>query len=177
MPGTRSDNLICLGVVIGAIGVRGEVRVKTFTESIEGLGAYGPLIAGSGGKSYGVRGLRSVKGGAGVRFDGVDDRDAALALKGTELCVPRTALTAVEDDETFYHVDLIGLEVRDEAGSRVGSVKNVHDFGAGDLLEIAFDDGGDELISFQAETVPVVDTEAGYVVINPPAMSGDEPSA
>lgn len=177
MPRSRDDTLICLGAVIGAIGVRGEVRVKTFTESIQGLGTYGPLTADPGGQSYKVRAVRSVKGGAGVRLEGIDDRDAALGLKGTQFCVPRAALKDVEDDDTFYHVDLIGLDVRDETGARVGTVKDVHDFGGGDLLEVSFDGGGDEMIPFLSETVPVVDIKAGYVVINPPEMTGDEPSA
>lgn len=177
MPKSPSDTLICLGVVIGAIGVRGEVRVKTFTETIDGLKAYGPLIADPGGTRYKVRGVRPVKGGAGVRLEGIGDRDAALGLKGVQLSVPRESLTAVDDDETFYHVDLIGLEVRDEAGARLGTVKDVHDFGAGDLLEVAFEDGRDELISFQSEIVPIVDIDAGYLVIDPPEMTGDEPSA
>ena len=176
MPRPRSDTLICLGVVIGAIGVRGEVRVKTFTENIDGLKAYGPLIADPGGTRYKVRGVRPVKGGAGVRLEGIGDRDAALGLKGAQLRVPRAALSAVDDDETFYHVDLIGLEVRDDAGARVGTVKDVHDFGAGDLLEVLFEDGRDELISFLSDTVPFVDVEAGYLVIVPPEMTGDESS-
>ena len=177
MPKPSSDTLICLGVVIGAIGVQGEMRVKTFTETIKGLGDYGPLIADPGGEAFAVRSVRGVKGGAGLRLEGVDTRDAALGLKGRQLCVPRSALKGDADDDVFYHVDLIGLEVRDEAGARVGQVKDVHDFGAGDLLEIAFEDGGDEMVPFLAETVPVVDIAAGFIVVVPLEMVGDESSA
>lgn len=179
----KSDELICLGVITGSIGVRGEVRVKIFTETIEGIGAYGALIGEPGGACLEISGLRPARGGAAVRLAGVDDRNAADALKGVQLCVPRSALgnagDGLEDADSFFHVDLIGLEARNEAGGVVGSVKAVHDFGGGDILEIvgpeiAGKDGGSEMIPFLKETVPLVDLKAGYLVIIPPQLTGED---
>lgn len=174
------DELICLGVITGPIGVRGEVRVKTFTETIDGIGAYGALIGEPGGARLEVSALRPARGGAAVRLAGVDDRDAADALRGVQLCVPRSALgeagDEAKDEDVFFHVDLIGLKARNEAGDVIGSVKEVHDFGAGDILEIAGPELAGEMIPFLKETVPLVDLKAGYLVIIPPELIEDEPT-
>ncbi len=176
--GDQAKGLVCLGVVTGAIGVRGEVRVKIFTETIEGLSAYGALTGEPGGGRFEISGLRPARGGAAVRLAGVTDRDAALALKGERLCVPRGALGNADDgaggEETFFHVDLIGLEARDEAGDVIGAVTAVHDFGGGDILEITGKGGDAEMIPFLKETVPLVDLGAGYLVIIPHEMKGDD---
>ena len=166
-----SDRFICLGVVTGAIGVRGEVRVKTFTETPKTLANYGDLISEDGRAHFSVQAIREVKGGAGVRLEGIADRDAALALKGTLLGVDREALSEIDDEETFYHVDLIGLEVRNEEGQRLGAVKAVHDYGAGDVIEFTLDDNPKtELLPFRKETVPEVKIEDGYLTIAMPEM-------
>lgn len=180
----QAEGLVCLGVVTGAIGVRGEVRVKVFTETIEGISAYGALTGEPGGGRFEISGLRPARGGAAVRLAGVTDRDAALALKGVRLCVPRGALGDADDgtggggetrdEDVFFHVDLMGLEVRDEAGDVIGAVTAVHDFGGGDILEITGKDGDAEMIPFLKETVPLVDLGAGYLVIIPYEMQGDE---
>lgn len=170
--------MVCLGVIAGAIGVRGEVRVKTFTETIEGIGAYGALIGEPGGARLEITALRPARGGAAVRLAGVESRDAAEALKGVQLCVPRSALGEAADEagdeDSFYHIDLIGLEARNEAGDVIGTVTSVNDFGAGDLLEIAAEGGQTDLIPFLKETVPLVDLGAGYLVIVPQDLVGDE---
>ncbi len=160
------ESFVCLGVVIGAIGVKGEVRIKTFTETPEGLVDYGTLTTRPGGQTVDIMSIRVVKDGVGVFFDGIADRDAAAALKGTELGVIRDALGATEEEDTFFHVDLIGLAVRDQSGTTLGTVTQVHDFGGGDVLEIKL--GGQEkteLVPFQTETVPEVNIEAGYLVL------------
>lgn len=157
-----------LGVIVGAIGVRGEVRVKTFTETPETLGDYGPLSDETGERSFRIKGLRPAKAGAALKLEGIDDRDAAEALKGTNLCVPRSALGEPEDDDTFYHVDLIGLVVEDEGGTALGMVKAVHDFGAGDLLDVRLNDGGAALVPFTKAAVPVVDIRGGRLVAHLP---------
>ena len=166
-PENGDDRFICLGVITGAIGIRGEVRVKTFTEEPEGLADYGALASEDGSATFKVKAIRPVKGGAGVKFAGVNDRNAAEALKGLQLGVTRQALADIEDEETYYHVDLIGLEVRNAEGLRVGHIKAVHDFGGGDVIEVQPDDGGKTaLVPFRKETVPEVEVDAGYAVIS-----------
>jgi 16S rRNA processing protein RimM len=164
----QADGLVCLGAVAGAHGVRGEVKVKTFTEEPEGLAAYGPLTAVPGGRTYRVRSVRPAKGGAVVRLEGVTDREAAEALKGTQLCVSREALGETEEEDIFFHADLIGLVADDEAGRRIGTVTAVHDFGAGDMLEVLLDETGKSVfVSFRRETVPEVDVKGGRLVVRP----------
>ena len=164
MPGP-DDALICLGVVTGAIGVRGEVRVKTFTGTPEAIAAYGPLLTAAGGR-FKVNNLRTAKGGVALKLKGINDRSAAEALKGTELCVPRSALGEPEEEE-FFHIDLIGLRAEDDTGEQIGSVIAVHDFGAGDLLEVRLGaTGKTELVPFLKATVPTVDLEGGRIVVH-----------
>ncbi len=100
-------------------------------------------------------------------IDGIDSRDAASALKGQRLYVDRAALPNTDDNE-FYHADLIGLAVTLPDGARVGQVGGLHNFGAGDLIEIAADDGADFMVPFTREVVPVVDLVAGRIVVDPP---------
>ena len=158
---------VLLGVVIGAQGLKGEVKVKTFTEAPEALGAYGPLHT-KDGRSFDVAALRATKGAAVVRLEGVASREAAESLKGTELYVRRGALPAGEAHE-FYHADLIGLRAEDTEGRTIGTVKAVHNFGAGDVIEIARDDGGgDVLMPFTSEIVPTIDIPEGRIVIAAP---------
>jgi 16S rRNA processing protein RimM len=161
-----AEDFVCLGAVIGAIGVKGEVRIKTFTETPEGLVDYGTLTTRPGGRTVDIVSIRVVKDGVGVFLDGIADRDAAAALKGTELGVIRGALGETEEEDSFFHVDLIGLAVHDESGARLGDVKQVHDFGGGDVLEIRLDgQEKTELVPFQLDTVPVVNLEAGFLVL------------
>ena len=160
---------------IGAAhGVRGEVRVKSFGEDPESLKRYSPLAAGDG-RRFHVERLRPAKDMLVVKFRGVDDRNAAEALNGIELYVGRDRLAAAEEDE-FYHADLIGLAAFSEAGEALGTVIAVHDFGAGDILEIAPSRGTSLLLPFTKETVPLVDIQAGRIVVAPPPeIDADEP--
>jgi len=158
---------ILLAVVIGAHGLKGEVRVKTFTVSPEKLGAYGPLRAADG-RSFTLAALRPVKDGeAVVTFKEVADRAAAENLKGLELSVARAALPPAGSEE-FYHADLVGLAAEDEQGRRIGKVTAVHNFGASDVLAIARDDGGEVLIAFTRENVPRVEMKTGRIVVAVP---------
>lgn len=158
---------VCLGVIIGAQGVRGEVRIKAFAERPDDLGAYGPLETEDGAASYLVERLRPAKGVVIARLAGIADRNAAEALKGTRLYVGRDALPEPEEEE-WYHADLIGLAVETVDGRRLGTVAAIHDFGAGDLVEVACEDGGPtEMIPFTREQVPVVDVAAGRLVVVP----------
>ena len=159
---------ILLGAIIGAHGLKGEVKVKTFTETPERLGAYGPLHD-KDGRSFTVAAVRVARCGrcAVVRFEGIGDRDASEALKGVELFVARDALPDTEAEE-FYHADLIGLRAEDEEGRLIGHIRGIHNFGAGDVLDLEKPDGSEALLPFTREFVPIVDVKAGRVVIVAP---------
>jgi 16S rRNA processing protein RimM len=158
---------ILLGAIIGAHGLKGEVKVKTFTETPERLGAYGPLHA-KDGRPFTVDVVRVIDtASAVVRFAGIADRNAAEALKGVELYVAREALPETEAEE-FYHADLIGLRAEDSEGRLVGHIRGVHNFGAGDVLDIERADGSEVLLPFTHEFVPTVDVKSGRVVLAVP---------
>ncbi|MBS0277305.1 MAG: ribosome maturation factor RimM [Proteobacteria bacterium] len=157
---------VLLGAVIGAQGLKGEVKVKTFTQSPARLGAYGPLHT-KDGKRFRVLSVREAKDAAVVALDGVNDRNAAEALKGAELFVPRSALPKEEADE-FYHADLVGLRAEDTEGRAMGTIRAVHNFGAGDVLEIVRDDGDEVFLPFTREVAQEIDIEGGRIVIAAP---------
>jgi len=158
------SNDVLLGVVIGAQGLKGEVKVKTFTETPENLGAYGPLHA-KGGRTLNVLNVRPGKDASIVQFDGITSREAAESLKGVELYVSRSALPPGEEHE-FYHADLIGLRAEDELGRAIGKVIAIHNFGAGDVIEIEREDGGGTvLMPFTREIVPSIDIAENRIVI------------
>ncbi len=156
-----------MGAVIAAHGIKGEVKVKTFTSSPDALSAYGPLATDSG-RALKIASLNPAKGDeAIVRFEGIDDRSAAETLKGVQLFVARASLPEPEADE-FYFADLVGLRVEDVAGNHLGKVRAIHNFGAGDIIELERASGGTELIPFDASVVREVDIAKGRIVIEPP---------
>jgi 16S rRNA processing protein RimM len=157
---------VLLGVVIGAQGLKGEVKVKTFTQSPDKLGAYGPLHT-KDGKSFRATFVRETKDGAVVALEGVNGRNAAEALKGAELFVPRTALPK-EDADEFYHADLIGLRAEDTEGRAMGTVRALHNFGAGNVIELVRDDGDEVFLPFTREVAQQIDIEGGRIVIAAP---------
>jgi len=161
------EDHVCVGAVAGAFGVRGEVRLKSFCAEPEAVGDYGPLIDAAG-NVYHVRLDRPVKGGFAARLSRVSTREDAEALKGTRLFAPREALPSLPDDE-FYHADLIGLQVVDPAGAALGRVRAVHDFGAGDMLEVVAPTlRQPALLPFTRQAVPTVDLSARRIVADPP---------
>ncbi len=166
-PRAAPDGLVCLGVVTGAHGVRGEVRVKPFTAEPRAVASYGPLTDEEGGRVVHLTVLREAKGGVIARIDGVDDRDQAAALKGLRLYVARASLPKPEADE-YYHADLIGLDAVRGDGTALGTVRSVDNFGAGDVLEVALAAGGTAWIPFTKAVVPEVDREAGRITVEPP---------
>ncbi|MDF2095408.1 ribosome maturation factor RimM [Aquibaculum arenosum] len=163
-----SEPRICLAAVVGPHGVRGLVRIKAFTEDPESVAAYGPLSDEAGARQYTLRLKGQVKGLLLAEVEGVRDRDAAEALRGLRLYVPRSALPPPEDPEEFYHADLIGLRVETAEGTDLGRVVAVQDFGAGDLLEIEGEDGSRSHLPFTRQVVPQVDLAAGRLVAEPP---------
>jgi len=162
-----ADDLILIARIGAPHGVKGAVRVKAFTEDPAAIGNYGPLVS-KDKRVFDVRQLRPEKSVVIVSFAGVDDRDAAQALNGTELYVARSALPASADAEEFYHIDLIGLAALTPDGERLGCVIAVHDFGAGDMLEIEQARGKTLLLPFTKAVVPEIDLAGGRLVVVPP---------
>ncbi len=160
---------VCVGVIVGAHGVRGAVRIKAFTEDPAAVAAYGP-VEDEEGRRFRIKVVGIAKGVVTATLAGVDDRNAAEALKGARLYVARAALPAAEEDE-YYHSDLIGLRAEYEDGSVFGTVRGVFDFGAGDVLELGLPDGRVEMLPFTRVVVPVVDVKAGRLVVVPPAVA------
>jgi 16S rRNA processing protein RimM len=159
---------VCIAQIGAAHGVRGEVRLKPFTEDPLAVTRYGALESEDGRRRFEIEGARRAKDMLVVRLKGVTDRDAAEALKNIRLYVAREKLPQPEADE-FYHADLVGLTAQKQNGETVGTVKAVHNFGAGDLLEIEPADGATIMLPFNEATVPVVDIAAKKIVVAPPA--------
>ena len=167
---------ICLGVIAGAHGVRGLVKIKSFTGVAEDMLAYGPLSDETGARRFEITVKGMAKGAVLAAIAGVGDREAAQALKGMGLYVERAALPAPEEEEDYYHADLVGLRAENLDGGQIGRVMAVHNFGAGDLLEIAREDGGELLVPFTKAAVPEVDLAGGRLTIDPPAVTVAEKS-
>ncbi|MCE7030690.1 ribosome maturation factor RimM [Jiella avicenniae] len=175
-PADEGRSPVLLAVIGGAHGIRGECRVKSFTEEPEAFGRYGPLFDAKGNR-YTVKAARPQKNVLLVRFAEVADRNHAERLNGTELFVDRSVLPEPEDDDEFYLEDLIGLEARTSDGEIVGRIVAVHDFGAGDILELAPLKGPTVMIPFSEAAVPELDLDAGFILVDPRAaglVDGDE---
>ena len=158
---------VLLAAIIGAQGLKGAVKAKIFTATPEALTRYGALHDAKG-RLYEITAFRPGKSGEAVMsFQGVVDRNAAEALKGSELFIARDALPAPGQDE-FYHADLIGLEAQDGEGRVLGRVAAIHNFGAGDVIEIARPDGDSVLLAFTADNVPTIEIPLGRIVVAVP---------
>lgn len=161
--------MVCVGAIAGAFGVRGEVRLKSFTADPEAVAGYGPLTTEDGARSFEVTLRRPVKGGFAAQLSGVLTKEDADALRGVQLFAPRDRLPDLPDDE-FYHADLIGVAVFDTGGAALGRIKAVHNHGADDLLEIHGPGlRNTVLLPFTRAAVPTVDLAAGRIVADPPA--------
>lgn len=171
--GAARDRMVLVGAIAGAHGVRGEVRVKSFTADPLALADYGPL-SDEGGRRFRLKPRGQVRGLLIARLDGVADRDAAEALKGTRLYVPRAALPDTAAGE-WYVGDLEGLAAEQPDGTPLGRVTSVANYGAGDVIEIALAAGGSLLVAFTAQSVPAVDIAGGRIVIDPPAETEAKP--
>jgi 16S rRNA processing protein RimM len=159
---------ICVAQIGGAHGIRGEVKLKSFTADPMAVRDYGPLTSEDGSTSFEIEALRPAKGHLVARFRGIGDRNAAERLAHMRLFVPRERLPPPADDE-FYHVDLIGLAAVTADGAEIGTVVAIHDFGAGDILELRPHAGGTSImVPFTAAFVPQVDIAGGRIVVIPP---------
>lgn len=162
-----SDDRIVVGAIAGAFGVAGEVRLKSFCAEPADIASYGPLTAADG-RTFTVRLTRPVAGGLAARLSGIETKDQADALRGTELLALRARLPRLPDDE-FYYADLIGLAVQDPGGKHLGHVRAVLNHGAGDLLDIQGEGlKAAILLPFTRATVPLVDLSARRIVADIP---------
>lgn len=156
-----------VGTILGAHGVKGLVKVKSHTEMPDEIATLGPLTDAEG-RPVALAVVGRVKGALLAEVEGVSDRDRAEALRGTRLFLERDRLPALEEPETYYHADLIGLAVEDSAGRSLGRVRALHDFGAGDVIEIAGADGRSSVLPFTRAVLPVIDLAAGRIVVESP---------
>ncbi|MEZ5777814.1 MAG: ribosome maturation factor RimM [Paracoccaceae bacterium] len=162
---------ICVGAISGAFGVRGEVRLKSFCAEAAAIADYAPLYTEDGNRSFSVTLTRQLNGGLAARLSGISTKEEADALRGTSLFADRSKLPNLPDDE-FYHADLIGLDVFDTGGQRLGTVRAVFNHGAGDILEVhAPGQRTALLLPFTKAIVPTVDLTAGRIIADPPEES------
>ena len=155
------ERRIALAAVAGAQGVKGELRLKLFSDSIESLSRHDMLYVG--GVEPRLLAVRDSGKTAVARFEGLSDRSAAEALRGSLVEVDRATLPALEEGE-YYHADLIGLEAIDRDGNRIGTVAAVENYGAGDLLEVELPNGKRSLIPFRTG---IADLDGGKIVLDP----------
>ena len=168
---------ICIARIGSAHGVRGAVKLWTFTDDPLAVKSYGPLITKDGARQFEVTQAREAKDHLVATLKGVTTREEAERLNGIELYVAREKLPTTDEDE-YYHADLIGLAAVTTADAPLGRVIAIHNFGAGNIIEIAPLQGSTLLLPFTNAVVPSVDLAAGRVVIElPPEIDGDDPAA
>lgn len=169
-----SSNLVLMGVFGAAVGLKGEIRLKSYTADPVDIAGYGPLLTRDG-RAFEIISVREANEVVVVRVKGISDRTAAEKLTNIELFVPREVLGEAEDDDEFFHADLVGLNAETAAGERLGTVAALYDFGAGDMVEIKPPRGKPLVYPFTKAVVPVVDIAGGRIVIEPPReIEGDE---
>lgn len=167
--------LICVAKIGAAHGVRGEVKLWPFTEDPMAVVDYGPLSTKDGARQFEVVRARVAKDHLVATLKGVTTRNDAERVNGIELYIPRDRLPATEEGE-YYHADLIGLRAIDAKGDEIGKVLAIHNFGAGNIIEIAPSQGPTLLLPFNNTVVPTVDLANGHVVVElPHEIEGDSP--
>ena len=167
---------VCVARIGAAHGVRGAVKLWTFTEDPLAVQGYGPLMTKDGARQFEIAQLRAAKDHLVATFKGITTRTDAEKLNGIELYVPRERLPDTDDDE-YYHADLIGLAAVNAADEPLGRVVAIHNFGAGDIIEIAPAKGATMLLPFTNAVVPTVDIAGGRVVIElPQEIEGEAPT-
>ena len=165
---------VLLGDIGAAHGLKGEVRLRSFTEAPVAIADYGPLEDETGGKAIEIESVRPGPKGLIARIKGVTTREGAEALTGTKLYVPRDRLPEAEEG-AYYHSDLIGLEAYDAFDVQIGTVVAMYNFGAGDIIEVKLLSGGDNLLlPFTDATVPEIDTEERRLTLVLPVTDEDE---
>jgi 16S rRNA processing protein RimM len=165
---------ICVAQIGAPHGVRGEVRLRSFTEDPLAFVEYGPLESEDRKQRFKIEALRPAKDHFVARLSGVADRNAAEKLTNVKLYVPRDVLPDIEEDETFYHADLIGLDAFTQDGVKFGTVATIHNFGAGDIVEIRRESGDLVMLPFTETVVPEVDIAKKRIVVAPPIETESE---
>ena len=166
---------ICVARIGAPHGVRGAVKLWTFTEDAQAVKHYGPLMTKDGARQFEVTHVHEAKGHLVATLKGIATREEAERLNGVELYVAREKLPDTREDE-YYHADLIGLAVVNAAGEPLGRVIAIHNFGAGDIIEVAPPNGATMLLPFTHAVVPTVDLRGGRVVIElPDEIEGEDP--
>jgi 16S rRNA processing protein RimM len=169
-PRKDDQDRVLLGEIGGAQGLKGELRIRSYTEVPGDIASYGPLEDESGARHVEFESLRVTPKGVIARVKGIITREQAEALNRTKLYVPRSRLPAREEEE-WYHSDLVGLAAVGQDGVALGTVVAVLNFGAGDLIEVRPATGGESLIvPFTRDTVPEIDIEKGHLVLVPPEL-------
>lgn len=158
---------ICVAQIGAAHGIRGEVRLRSFTEDPAAVAAYGVLESEDGTQHFEIEALRPAKGIFVAQLKGVKDRDAAERLTNLKLYIPRERLPPIGHVDTFYQADLVGLAAVTAEGETLGTVTAMHQYGAGDLVEITATNGETMLVPFSHDTVPIVDIAGGRIVVVP----------
>jgi 16S rRNA processing protein RimM len=176
MRSDAGDTKVLVARIGAPHGVRGEVRLWSFTQEAAAVAEYGLLESEDGARRLEIESLRPAKDHFIACFAGVNDREAAEALRNLELFVPRDRLPPVEEPDTFYYADLIGLAAVTADGATLGTVTAVHNFGAGDIIEIAPEAGGAPLmLSFTEANVPAVDLSSKRIVVVVPDSTSIPP--
>ncbi len=170
-PTSGRESRVCVAQIGAAHGLKGEVRLWSFTQEPSGFAAYGSLETEDGSRILDVENARFAKDHFVAKFRSIDDRNAAEALRNVKLFIARERLPAVEEDDTFYHADLIGLSAVTPDQSVFGEVIAVQNFGAGDILEIKRADGSVLMLPFTDVAVPQIDLARGTIVVDPPQDS------
>jgi 16S rRNA processing protein RimM len=171
MPSDLSRDKVCVARIGAAHGVRGEVKLWSFTEDPAAVADYGPLETEDGSQRFEIEALRPAKDHFVARIAGIADRDAAEKLRNIDLYIPRDRLPEIDDADTFYHTDLIGLKAVTQSGDEVGTVSAIHNFGASDVIEIKPPGGDSLLMPFTDATVTEIDLGARRIVVVPPTES------
>lgn len=167
----QAQSKICLGAVVGVHGIKGEVKVKSFTEHDRNIDKYG-VLTDQHGRSLEIKVVGHSKELLRVKIKGVDDRNLAQTYIGTQFFADRDVLPPLTNDEEFYQADLVGLDVREAtSGNVAGKVVGIYNFGAGDILEIKVKASGKlEMIPFNHAYVPTVNVADGYIIVNAVSM-------
>ncbi|MET3927722.1 ribosome maturation factor RimM [Devosia sp. 2618] len=162
----NKTNSIFVGQIGAAHGIKGGVRITTHTQDPLAIGTYGPLATDRPGLTIKLIKPRLQKNVVVAHIEGINDRSAAEQLNGVSLFVDRSKLPEIDDEDDFYHTDLIGLDARLENGITIGKVSAIPNFGAGDLIEIRDPQSGDTfLYPFSKAVVPTIKIDEGYLII------------
>jgi 16S rRNA processing protein RimM len=173
-----AGNKVRVARIGAAHGVRGEMKLWSFTADPMAVADYGPLETADGARRFEIETLRPAKDFLVARLKGFDDRSAAATLCNLELFLPRDRLPPIEEEDTYYYADLVGMAAVDRDGAALGSITAVHNFGAGDLIEIAPAAGGEPLLlPFTEAVVPSIDMAARTIVVVPPDVVIARPEA